>query len=81
MSQSRAGNPWRAAAPIVQSLAAWCESQSEKVRTQILAYQRDGPRRVFDLKPAMLKAILTDSQLWVPLAVLALGIALLIYLG
>ncbi len=33
------------------------------------------------MKPAMLKAIFTDSQLWVPVAVLALGIALLIYLG
>jgi hypothetical protein len=33
------------------------------------------------MKPAMLKAIFTDSQLWVPLVVLALGIALLIVLG
>jgi hypothetical protein len=33
------------------------------------------------MKPAMLKAIFTDSQLWVPVAVLALGIVLLIYLG
>jgi hypothetical protein len=33
------------------------------------------------MKPAMLKAIFTDSQLWVPVAVLALGITLLIHLG
>jgi hypothetical protein len=33
------------------------------------------------MKPPMLKAIFSDSQLWVPVAVLALGIALLIYLG
>ena len=32
------------------------------------------------MKPAMLKAIFTDSQLWVPVVVLALGISLLIYL-
>ena len=33
------------------------------------------------MKTSTAKAILTDSQLWVPLAVLVLGIALLIYLG
>ncbi len=33
------------------------------------------------MKSARLRAIFTDSQLWVPVAVLALGIALLIYLG
>jgi hypothetical protein len=32
------------------------------------------------LKPSNLKAILTDSQFWVPLVVLALGIALLAFL-
>jgi hypothetical protein len=32
------------------------------------------------LKPFNLKAILTDSQFWVPLVVLALGIALLAFL-
>jgi hypothetical protein len=40
------------------------------------------PRRErIEMKSTMLKAIFSDSQLWVPLAVLALGIALLIYLG
>lgn len=34
-----------------------------------------------DMKTPMLKAIFTDSQLWVPVVVLAMGIALLIYLG
>jgi hypothetical protein len=33
------------------------------------------------MKPATLKAIFTDSQLWVPAVVLAVGIALLVYLG
>jgi hypothetical protein len=33
------------------------------------------------MKPKMLKAILTDSQLWVPVVVLVLGIVLLIHLG
>jgi hypothetical protein len=32
------------------------------------------------MKPAILKAIFTDSQLWVPVTVLVLGIALLVYL-
>ena len=32
------------------------------------------------LKPFILKAVLTDSQFWVPVAVLALGIALLAFL-
>jgi len=31
-------------------------------------------------KPIVLKAILTDSQFWIPVVVLALGIALLAYL-
>lgn len=33
------------------------------------------------MKAAVLKAIITDSQLWVPLVVLVFGITLLIYLG
>ena len=32
------------------------------------------------LKPSMLKAILTDSHFWAPLVVLALGIALLVFI-
>ena len=32
------------------------------------------------MKPSMLKAILTDSHFWAPAIVLALGIALLVYL-
>jgi hypothetical protein len=33
------------------------------------------------MKRNMLRGILTDSQLWVPVIVLVLGITLLIYLG
>jgi len=32
------------------------------------------------MKPSMLKAILTDSQFWAPAIVLAMGVALLVYL-
>ena len=34
----------------------------------------------FSVKPSMLKAILTDSQFWAPVVVLALGIALLVFI-
>jgi hypothetical protein len=33
------------------------------------------------LKPSLTKAILTDVQFWIPAAVLALGIALLVALA
>jgi hypothetical protein len=33
------------------------------------------------LKPPLAKAILTDAQFWIPLAVLAFGIALLVALA
>jgi hypothetical protein len=33
------------------------------------------------VKKPLLKAILTDSQLWVPVIVLVLGIVLLVWLG
>jgi hypothetical protein len=32
------------------------------------------------VKASTLKAVFTDSQFWLPVAVLALGIALLVYL-
>lgn len=32
------------------------------------------------MKPSTLKAIFTDSHFWAPVVVLALGIALLVYL-
>jgi hypothetical protein len=32
------------------------------------------------VKPSILKAILTDSHFWVPVVVLALGIALLVFI-
>ena len=39
------------------------------------------PRRSYPLKPSLLKAVLTDAHFWIPVAVLAFGIALLVALA
>ncbi len=41
----------------------------------------DRKRKASALKRNTLRAIVTDSQLWVPLVVLVFGVTLLIYLG
>jgi hypothetical protein len=49
--------------------------KSPPLRGRIFSLQQQG----YGVKPSMAKAILTDSQFWVPVAVLAAGILLLVY--
>jgi hypothetical protein len=45
------------------------------------SYDESSPTLRTPLKPPLVKAILTDVQFWIPAAVLAVGIALLVALA